>query len=295
VPRRSPYRPWAELLKRTFGFDVLACPRCERGMRLLAMVTEPKSIARYLRGLGEPTEAPTRAPARGPPYRPTIDCHLHLHTDRASKLSSDCERLRATATGVPIFEGPRTCGASQRSRRAERRAPASCRCDTRRTDRRCVPRLDTRRACASLLAGRDAGVSLHLDVLQSASARGRRSAPRRRSAARPRSAPRTRCARRRPGSARMPRRRRRSIAGAFSSRRCGGCPDVRCTGPTGTRARARACEGGAFARALGDARETARRAALLRRGASGGAAYDGTGAGAAAEERSRARGGHDPR
>jgi hypothetical protein len=68
VPRRSPYRPWAELLRRTFGFDVLACPRCDGRMRLLAMVTEPKSVAGYLRGLGEPTDGPARAPARGPPY-----------------------------------------------------------------------------------------------------------------------------------------------------------------------------------------------------------------------------------
>ena len=68
VPRRSSYRPWAELLRRTFGFDVLACPRCEGRMRLLAMVTDAKNIARYLRGLGEATDAPTRAPARGPPY-----------------------------------------------------------------------------------------------------------------------------------------------------------------------------------------------------------------------------------
>ena len=35
-------------------------------MRLLAMVTEAKSIARYLRSLGEPTDAPPRTPARGP-------------------------------------------------------------------------------------------------------------------------------------------------------------------------------------------------------------------------------------
>jgi hypothetical protein len=68
VPRRSPYRPWAELLKRTFGFDVLACPRCDGRLRLLAMVTEPKSVTRYLRALGEPTAAPARAPARGPPF-----------------------------------------------------------------------------------------------------------------------------------------------------------------------------------------------------------------------------------
>jgi len=68
VPRRSPYRPWAELLKRTFGLDVLACPRCQGRLRLLAMVTDPKSVTRYLCGLGEPTEAPATAPARGPPY-----------------------------------------------------------------------------------------------------------------------------------------------------------------------------------------------------------------------------------
>ena len=37
-------------------------------MRLLARVTEPKSVARYLRALGEPTEAPARTPARGPPF-----------------------------------------------------------------------------------------------------------------------------------------------------------------------------------------------------------------------------------
>ncbi len=48
--------------------DVLACPRCEGRMRLLAMVTDPKSVARSLRALGEPTEAPTRTPARGPRY-----------------------------------------------------------------------------------------------------------------------------------------------------------------------------------------------------------------------------------
>ncbi len=67
-PRRSCYRPWAELLMRTFGLDVLACPRCEGRMRLLALVTEPARIARALRALGEPTELPARSPARGPPY-----------------------------------------------------------------------------------------------------------------------------------------------------------------------------------------------------------------------------------
>ncbi len=37
-------------------------------MRLLALVKEPTSIARYLTAIGEPTEAPPRSPDRGPPY-----------------------------------------------------------------------------------------------------------------------------------------------------------------------------------------------------------------------------------
>lgn len=62
------YRPWAELLARTFAVDVLECPSCQGRMRLLAMITEPASIARALAAAGEPTEGPLRSPNRGPPY-----------------------------------------------------------------------------------------------------------------------------------------------------------------------------------------------------------------------------------
>jgi hypothetical protein len=65
---RSVYRPWAELLKRTFGIDVELCVRCGGRMRLVALVTAAQSVARILNHLGEPTEPPARAPARGPPY-----------------------------------------------------------------------------------------------------------------------------------------------------------------------------------------------------------------------------------
>jgi hypothetical protein len=68
-PKRcgSHYRPWAELLKRTFDIDV-RCPRCEAPMKLVAIVTAPASVKRVLRHLGEDTDPPPRAPARGPPY-----------------------------------------------------------------------------------------------------------------------------------------------------------------------------------------------------------------------------------
>jgi hypothetical protein len=69
APKRGgTYRPWAELLRRTFDVDVLLCGRCGGPMKLIAMVTDPKSVTRYLAPLGELVEVPDRSPSRGPPY-----------------------------------------------------------------------------------------------------------------------------------------------------------------------------------------------------------------------------------
>jgi hypothetical protein len=62
------YRPWAELLARTFAVDVLACPRCQGRMKLLALVKNPAIISRTLATVGEAAEVPRRSPGRGPPY-----------------------------------------------------------------------------------------------------------------------------------------------------------------------------------------------------------------------------------
>ena len=51
----SRYRLWAELLKRTFGIDVETCSRCGGRMRLLAVITDLASAARFRRHRGEPT------------------------------------------------------------------------------------------------------------------------------------------------------------------------------------------------------------------------------------------------
>jgi hypothetical protein len=37
-------------------------------MKLLALVKDPASIARYLATVGEAAEVPQRSPGRGPPY-----------------------------------------------------------------------------------------------------------------------------------------------------------------------------------------------------------------------------------
>lgn len=65
---RCKYLPWAQLLRRTFSADVESCSRCGGKMKLKALVTDPASIARYLRSLGEPSEPPPPSPARAPPY-----------------------------------------------------------------------------------------------------------------------------------------------------------------------------------------------------------------------------------
>jgi hypothetical protein len=67
-PRVSPYRPWAELLRRTFSLDVLECASCKGRMKLVAMITTERQITRFLTALGEPTTVPERSPSRGPPF-----------------------------------------------------------------------------------------------------------------------------------------------------------------------------------------------------------------------------------
>jgi len=44
-------------MRRTFGLDVLACPRCGGRLRLIALIDEASVIQPILRHLGLPTEA----------------------------------------------------------------------------------------------------------------------------------------------------------------------------------------------------------------------------------------------
>jgi len=61
---------WAALMARTFGLDVLACPRCGGRLRLVALIDQAAVIGRILRHLGMPVEIPPPRPARAPPLLP---------------------------------------------------------------------------------------------------------------------------------------------------------------------------------------------------------------------------------
>ena len=54
-------------MRRAFGFDVLACPRCGGRLRLIALIDQASVIQHILGHLGLPTEIPASTPARAPP------------------------------------------------------------------------------------------------------------------------------------------------------------------------------------------------------------------------------------
>ena len=58
---------WAALMQRTFGFNVLECPRCLGRLRLVALIEAPGVVRRILVHLGLPAEVPLPRPARAPP------------------------------------------------------------------------------------------------------------------------------------------------------------------------------------------------------------------------------------
>ena len=66
VPRPTANLLWAQLMQRSFGFDVLACKRCGGRLRLIALIDTPDVIRRILCHLGLP-EVPAARPARAPP------------------------------------------------------------------------------------------------------------------------------------------------------------------------------------------------------------------------------------
>ena len=70
-PRQlRPFRiDWASLLRRVFAVDVLACPRCDGRMRVLAVVDQPDAVTKILDHLGLPSVPLDTAPARGPPQK----------------------------------------------------------------------------------------------------------------------------------------------------------------------------------------------------------------------------------
>jgi hypothetical protein len=66
IKEKTPRVDWAELLRRTFDFDVFACVRCGGRRRVLASVNEEGGVRAILEHLGLATAGARLAPAHGP-------------------------------------------------------------------------------------------------------------------------------------------------------------------------------------------------------------------------------------
>ena len=80
--RRNSRLKWAMLLARTFGLKLERCSKCGGEMKIVAAVTDPSSIRRYLEGTGQSASIPEIAPARAPPQ---------LEMDYADCDYADCD------------------------------------------------------------------------------------------------------------------------------------------------------------------------------------------------------------
>ena len=64
--RKSKYIPWAQLLQRTFGFEIV-CAKCQAPLRLIVLVKNRDIAKKILTAMHLPTEVPELHPARPPP------------------------------------------------------------------------------------------------------------------------------------------------------------------------------------------------------------------------------------
>jgi hypothetical protein len=79
---RPRYFAWADLLRRVFAFDVLACPDCGGRLRLLATIEDRAVVEKILTHLGLPVDLPRPSAARTPAWLPGVRAAAD-HADHA--------------------------------------------------------------------------------------------------------------------------------------------------------------------------------------------------------------------
>ena len=68
LPATKKYRlSWAALLARVCRIEIDKCPHCGGRMKIVATLTNPASVRRYLERTGQSAKIPEIAPARAPP------------------------------------------------------------------------------------------------------------------------------------------------------------------------------------------------------------------------------------
>jgi Putative transposase len=68
---KSTYIPWADLLRKTFGFEIV-CQKCHSQLRLIALIKTESVAQKILKAMHLPTDIPELLPPR-PPRPPPDD------------------------------------------------------------------------------------------------------------------------------------------------------------------------------------------------------------------------------
>ena len=64
----SKYISWSELLRRTFGIEIL-CTKCKSQLRLIALIKTEEVAKKILKAMHLPSDVPPLRPARPPPHK----------------------------------------------------------------------------------------------------------------------------------------------------------------------------------------------------------------------------------
>jgi hypothetical protein len=62
------YACWSELLRRTFGFEIV-CSKCQAPLRLIALIKSEDVAKKILTAMHLPSDVPQLRPARPPPQK----------------------------------------------------------------------------------------------------------------------------------------------------------------------------------------------------------------------------------
>jgi hypothetical protein len=90
-PRRIPSPKWRELIKKVWEADPLLCPRCQKEMRIVALIDEREVIERILRHLGLWQQGVRVVPGPDPPGDWVIEpCLDDATTDYDTDLDLVC-------------------------------------------------------------------------------------------------------------------------------------------------------------------------------------------------------------
>jgi hypothetical protein len=90
-PRRIPSKKWRELIKKVWEADPLLCPKCQKEMRIVALLDDRTVIERILRHLGLWQQGVRVDPGTDPPADWVIEpCNDDAFPDYDTDLDLAC-------------------------------------------------------------------------------------------------------------------------------------------------------------------------------------------------------------